>query len=137
MLRSSPTHIRSRPVAQKPKNGKRLKSSLAARKLIRAAIKRYGSEHKAARQLGLPTQAQLHKMLTGEIGDTPSMKAALVRAEARAQRAFYLVRDAAPVEIDTAAVCSLVDNIEKQLATIKALATCTSGETRKDDHHAQ
>jgi hypothetical protein len=63
------------------------KSSVAARRLIRAVIKRSGSQRAATRVLGLPTQAQLSKMLRGEIADTPAMQAAIARADVRAKRA--------------------------------------------------
>jgi len=74
-----------------PKTRKPALSSTEARKLIASAVKRYKSEVKAARALGLPNQAQLSKMRRGLIRDTPAMKAALVRARSRARRAFLLV----------------------------------------------
>ena len=77
------THIKS------PKSKKRPKSSLAARRLIRAAIKQCGSQRKAAAALDLPTQAQVSKMLKGKLADTPAMRRAIDKAERRAWQAYY------------------------------------------------
>lgn len=71
-----------------PKRLKTPKSTPEARRLIRAAMKKFKSERAAARALGLPNQAQLNKMRRGLIGDTPAMKIALKRAEERARRAW-------------------------------------------------
>lgn len=85
--------MKRRPVSQvQPKKGFRLKSSPEARKLIEIAVKHgKGSEHKAARLLRLPNQAQLNKMRRGLIRDTPAMKAALQRANQRARRAWAFI----------------------------------------------
>lgn len=74
------------PLVKKAKNGK-MRSSPEARRLIRAYVTRYGSQHKAAQHLHM-TQAQLNGMLTGRLRDTPAMKIALDRADARAKRAW-------------------------------------------------
>jgi hypothetical protein len=98
-----------------------LKSSLAARRLIRAAVKRHHSQHKAARALGLPSQAQLSKMLRGDIRDTPAMKAALRRAGARAQRAWGLEKGEPAPCVDVALVLESVERLERELAVLKSL----------------
>jgi hypothetical protein len=81
----------------RPKSSERpksLKSSLQARKLIRAALKiTKGNQSAAARLLKLPNQGQLRRMLLGEIKDTPSMLLALQRAE---RRYYNLKHDAKP-----------------------------------------
>jgi hypothetical protein len=88
----------------------KLKSTPAARRLIRAALKRCGnSQRAAARLLRLPNAAQLNKMMRGLIGDTPSMKAALRRADDRARRAWRMIPADPPDDetIDRAAVHTL------------------------------
>lgn len=75
-----------------PKTPKKLKSSPAARKLIRAALRRTkGNQSAAARLLRLPNQSQLWKMLHGAMKDTPAMQAALKRAEQRSKRAWAFI----------------------------------------------
>jgi|SRR5579859_6153432 len=96
------------------------KSSRAARRLIRAVVKRAGSQRAAARLLGLPTQAQLSKMLRGEIADTPAMKAALARADARAKRAWSMVRaDNGSPGVDGEVALAGVERLERELAVLK------------------
>lgn len=111
--RSPKTRPASRSTARKPK------SSLAARRLIRAAL-RGRSLREAARVLRLPNHGQLQKMLNGDIGDTPAMKAALARADARAKRAYFLFR-ADDQPLTAADLAPLVADLEKQLAALKAL----------------
>lgn len=81
------SHIRS------PGKRKKAKSSLTARRLIRAAIKKYGSQRAAARALELPGHGQLWKMLKGQLADTPEMKTAIARAERRAYSAYFFHRE--------------------------------------------
>lgn len=64
-----------------------MRSTPEARRLIRAYVKHYGSEHKAAKALHM-TQAQLNGIKTGRLKDTPAMKIAIDRADARARRAW-------------------------------------------------
>lgn len=52
-----------------------------------------GNQHAAARRLQLPNQAQLRKMLNGDMRDTPAMRAALMRAKKRADRAWAMERE--------------------------------------------
>src|SRR5258707_12707571 len=95
-----------------------LKSSLVARRLIRATLKRCknGSQHEAARRLRLPNQAQLRKMLRGEIRDTPAMKAALARADMRAARAWAFEKVEEWATVDPALVLQSVERLERELA---------------------
>lgn len=95
------------------------KSSAAARRLIRAALKRHGSQRAAARALGLPNQAQLSKMLAGTIRDTPAMRAALARADARAKRAWAMVKVEQGACVDRELVMASVARLERELAVIK------------------
>jgi len=73
------------PPVKNAKNGK-MRSSNKARLLIKARVKQYGSQHRAAKALHM-TQAQLNGMLTGRLKDTPAMKIAIDRADTRARRA--------------------------------------------------
>lgn len=56
------------------------------------------------------------------------MKAAIKRAEARAEKAFYLVNETEPAHIDAPAVCDVIRNIERELATLKELVKCGAPE---------
>ncbi len=67
------------------------------RKLIRSALRRcQGNQRGAARLLGLDNNLQLMRMLRGEMCETPAMRAAVLRARARADRAFRLLRPDIP-----------------------------------------
>lgn len=68
----------------------KMRSSPEARRLIRAYIKCYKTQHQAAKALHM-TQAQLHGLLSGRLKDTPAIKIALDRADARAKRAWLKV----------------------------------------------
>lgn len=70
-------------------------SSAKARHLIEKYVKRYGTEHEAAKRLHM-TQAALNKMRRGLLRDTPAMKIALERAERRAHRAYYRIDEEPP-----------------------------------------
>lgn len=52
------------------------------------------------------------------------MKAAIKRAEARAERAYYLINDTVINAIEPAAVCAAIHQIESELATLKELVRC-------------
>ncbi len=67
------------------KNGKR--SSVAARRLIKAYLRHYGNERAAAAALGM-SRGQLNGIKSGRLRDTAAMKVALDRADARARRAW-------------------------------------------------
>jgi len=101
--------------AVRPKSRSRSKSpkrsSPAARRLIESAVSRYGSEVKAARALGLPNQAQLNKMRRGLIKDTPAMRAALLKAKARAKRAWAMVPEVHEATLD-------VETIQAQITML-------------------
>lgn len=97
------------------------KSSAGARRLIRAALKRHKTQRAAAKALCLPSQAQLSKMLAGEIRDTPAMKAALARADARARRAWGMVKPEQGACLDRELLLAAVERLERELAQIKYL----------------
>lgn len=77
------------PPRKGSKNGK-MRSSPEARKLIKAYIKHYGCERKAAERLHM-THGQLNGIKTGRLKDTEAMKIALKRADSRARRAWAMV----------------------------------------------
>ena len=105
----------------------KLKSSPAARRLIRARVKKYGSQHKAAQRLNM-TQAQLNGMLTGRLRDTPAMKIALDRADARAKRAWLKVNGDACHVIDAPATLRAASRALAQAQTmIDALIKTSDG----------
>jgi hypothetical protein len=66
---------------------KPIKSSVEARRLIRAYIKHYGNEREAAKHLHM-THGQLNALKVGRIKDTPAIQAAIKRADARAKYAW-------------------------------------------------
>lgn len=103
-----------------------LKSSLAARRLIRAALRKHKTHRAAARALRLPSHGQLAKMLAGEIRDTPAMRAALARADARAAKAWGFVIDEQQLAVDTALVLESVARLERELAMLKRLVSVDS-----------
>lgn len=100
-----------------------LKSSLAARRLIRAALRKHKTHRAAAHALRLPSHGQLAKMLHGEIRDTPAMQAALARADARAAKAWGFVKDDESPAVDGALVLASVERLERELAVLKAMVT--------------
>lgn len=81
--------VRKTPTTKNRRNGN-LRSSPEARRLIRAYIKYYGSERKAAQALHM-TQAQLNGLKSGRLKDTTAIKIALDRADARSKRAWLKV----------------------------------------------
>lgn len=98
------------------------KSSRTARQLINAAVKKFGSEVKAAAALGIPNSTQLNKMRKGTLHDTPAMKAAILEAKARAKRAFLFIprrRDIKP--IDPAAIDLALQTLDTDLMALAQL----------------
>ena len=120
-----------------PKTLKNAKSSSEARRLIRAALIGKGRSRKqnswaqVAAILKLPTGAQAYKMYVGSIRDTPSMKAAIKRADARAKRAWSMVR-LDHQEIDCAQVLNDVRDIHRRIEIIEANVKAYSEATHKD-----
>jgi len=111
----------------RPENGKSPpKSSWAARRLIRAALRKYGSQRLAAWALRLPNAAQLNRMLHGQMHDTPAMKAALIRAKKRAERAYYLVRADQPEPFDVEAIRAILREIDEQVELLKQMTKFVS-----------
>lgn len=84
-----PIRIRDRKVKNQRPTGR---ISPEAKRLLKVTLRRQGSLRKAAQVLRLPSHAQIPAMLEGRIGETTAMKAALKRASARAQAAFYMER---------------------------------------------
>jgi hypothetical protein len=81
------THIPSRK-SEKKRPTRKISSD--ARRLIVATVRRCKSERAAAKLLKLKSHNHLRRMLRGEMSETPEMRAAVVRARARAQRAFLM-----------------------------------------------
>ena len=80
-----------------------MRSSREARRLIRAYLRRYGTEREAARALHM-TQAALHGMKSGRLRDTLAMRVALDRARRRADRAWLRIdQDDEPLRINAVA----------------------------------
>jgi len=111
-----------------PKRLKNPKSTPQARRLIRAALRKYKTTRAAAHALGLATHMQLVKMYRGEIGDTAAMKAALVRSEERARRA----RNFLPLEQSEGVPPSIVLALWREL---KALTKRFESIMPKDDEN--
>ena len=108
------------------KNGSGPKSSPEARSLIQAVIGRKPNQRplrEAARLLQLPNHAQMIKMLSGKMKDTPAMKAALRRADKRAERAWRNVNAAPQQHVDEAALTVVVEELECILKYLKSLLT--------------
>ena len=84
------------------------------------------SQRAAARLLRLPTHGQMIKILHGEIRDTPAMRAALVRADWRAARAWSMIKDDDQI-IDRELVCKLIDDLEANLEQLRLAAHSGSG----------
>jgi len=106
----------------RPAKPKKPKSSLAARRIIRAALRRHKNNNRAAaRALGLPNAAQLQKMLSGAIKDTPSMKAALKRADVRADRARYFVKSESVRTIDPAELRGVLKQLNDAIRLLEVL----------------
>ena len=104
--------------AKKPKLKK---SSPEARRLIRAALRKHKSTRQATRVLKLSNHMQLVRMLKGEIRDTPQMKAAIVRADARGKRAWSLTRLDEAECIDPAQIKPIIGELERLLKQLQAL----------------
>lgn len=110
------------------------KSSEAARRLIRAALARTnGNQRQAALLLRLPNHAQMRKMLAGTIRDTPAMRAALARADARAKRAWALIPPPSPTAppVDRQLVLTGLGEVKRKL---DALAYVVKGDDSQEAH---
>jgi hypothetical protein len=116
---------KTRPVSYKLV--KNPKSSVAARRLIRAAM-RGRTLREAQRLLRLNSHNQVIAMLTGRIGDTPAMKAALKRADRRADRARYFLR-ADETHIECAQVADIARRVRDLSKELDALIKNCQQET--------
>jgi hypothetical protein len=121
----------------RPAKPKKPKSSLAARRLIRAALRRHKNNNRAAaRALGLPNAAQLQKTLSGAIKDTPSMKVALKRADVRADRARNFVKAESVHTIDPAELRCVLKQLDEAKRLLDALLHGASDNHAHDDSGA-
>lgn len=99
-----------------------LKSSPEARKLIKATLKKCkGNQHEAARRLRLANQSQLRKMLNGTLRDTPAMRAALKRADARARRAWLMEHRMEPAALDREIALRVTHAIKRDLQLLEEM----------------
>lgn len=113
-----------------PKTLKFAKSSPEARRLIRTT-KRGHSWRQVASILKLPNAAQAYKMMVGSIQDTPSMKAAIKRADVRARRAWLMTKDDHQ-EIDCKQVLDDIRDVRRKIEIIEANVKAYSEKTHKD-----
>lgn len=98
-------------VSAKNARPRKMKSSLEARRLARAAIKKTGSLRAAAKLLKIESHGSLDKMLKGKIKDTPAMQAVLDRRQRAAQKKFYFINEEDAVTLD----CDQLRQIVQQL----------------------
>jgi hypothetical protein len=99
----------------------KMRSSPEARRIIRAYIKRYGTEREAARHLHM-THGQLNKLKRGTLHDTRAIKTAIDRANSRAQRAWLRIDEDVPHWIDSPATLRAARRaIEQSLVMIDAI----------------
>lgn len=98
------------------------KNSPDARRLCRAALKKFKTERNAARALRmLPTE--FHHQLIGDRRDTPAMLCALKRADARAKRArFWLIDEHGDGTIDRISFEMLLREAKQAMQKLESLA---------------
>jgi len=125
-MRIAPRHI------LRPGNGKGPKSSPEARRLIRSALAKYHSQRKAAWMLRLPNTAQLNRMLHGSMHDSPAMRAALVRAKKRAERAYYMIHVDQPEALDMDVLRAMLREIDERIEELKRMTRQPSPEKVKE-----
>jgi hypothetical protein len=117
----------------RPINGKVPKSSREARRLIRAAVTKFHSQRAAAWALRLPNTAQLNRMLHGSMHDSPAMRAALVRAKKRAERAYYMIpNDGGPDPLDVEVLRAALREVGEQIEALKRMIKQPSPEKAKE-----
>lgn len=105
----------------RPKSAQNAKSSPEARRLIRAALRRHKTYRGVSRALGLANHMQAVRMLKGVIRDTPEMKAAIVRANARAKRAWSFAKLDPANCVDPAHLKNVINDLSRLVETLRAL----------------
>ncbi len=105
----------------RPKSAQNTKSTPEARRLIRAVMRRRATRtvRSAAHALRLANHMQLVRMRDGSIRDTPEMKAALARADARAKRAWAGER--LESSVDPLQLKAAVAELERAVKTLRLL----------------
>ena len=117
----------------RPINGRVPKSSREARRLIRAAVAKFHSQRKAAWALRLPNTAQLNRMLHGSMHDSPAMRAALVRAKKRAERAYYMLPfDGGPDPLDMEVLRVALRDVSEQIEELRRMIKQPAPEKAKE-----
>jgi len=111
--------VKKTPLVKIAQNGK-MRSSPQARRLIRAYVKKYKSQHKAAKRLNM-TQAQLNGMLSGRLRDNAAMQVALSRADERARRAWSKIDNDQCTVIDAPATLRAALRALQQAETMIAV----------------
>lgn len=99
----------------------RLKSSPESRRLCRAALRRFGTERKAAYALRLSSQGAFHKILKGKMKDTFEMKAALRRAYERGQHAWGMIPESPECAIDSSVMKTVISELKLMLVHLEEL----------------
>ncbi len=107
---------------RQPKGAKWQSLSKDAQHLLHHLIdvKKY-TYRKAARLLGLPNFGQVQQMYRGLIRETDAMKAAVLRRQKRARRAFLGEHEPTVDTIDADAVKALVEQQASTIEQLKAL----------------
>jgi hypothetical protein len=105
----------------KPRQARKNAKSLpaATRMLLTAALKKGGSYRSVAKLFRLSHHMQVPRMLTGEIGETPEMRAVRLRYETRARRIFMLDNRPRENSGDIENLRKIVREIEELVAVLK------------------
>lgn len=117
----------------RPKSAQNAKSSPEARRLLRASLRRHKTYRGVAKALGLSNHMQAVRMLKGEIRDTPEMKAAIVRANTRAKRAWSFEKLVPANCVDPAHLRNVINDLSRLVETLRAL-TPKEGERTNENN---
>ena len=97
------------------------KNSPDARRLCRAALKKFKTERNAARALRMTPQS-FHDQLAGRRKDSQEMLCALKRAEARAKRArFWLIDEHGDGTIDRISFDMMLNELKQAMLKLESL----------------